>query len=250
MKGSRLSISFVIILVLGIIIAYLTYNFLSSTKGVIYILKDNYQAGTRITESMLIPLETDADIVRLGAQTGFVYVTDENIDQVLGTYLVTDVVKGMPLFLSFSDKFGGSPPEVHLSSDYVAVTVPCDNITGVNPYIQYGARVNVYAGFQLEGGETVEYLLLQNVKVLDVQYAEVQSNNSPVLSGVTLELTPEQSIAVQYACEFGKIRLGLVKPGQYKEISPLPYSIDSITTGSALTAERKQNSDTSAGNNK
>lgn len=229
MKKSNMS--FLIILMLGVLVAFMTYSFLSTAKTTIYVFKDNYPAGTKITENILVPQEIDSRIVVEVARQngGVVYITDANKDEVIGSFLITDVVKGTPLLSSMSDKLGGSPPEVRLSPNHVAVTVPGDNITGVNPFIKHGARVNVYAGFETDNSP-VEYLLLQNVKVLDVQYAEVNNSNTntPTLSGITLEVTPEQSIALQYACEFGKIRLGLVKAGQYKEVSQPPYTIDKV----------------------
>jgi Flp pilus assembly protein CpaB len=235
MKNSKLNVSFLIVVVLGLLAALMTYSFLSTAKTVIYVFKDDYPAGTKITEDKLVPQQIDSSIVqqvaRSNSDDGTVYITDANKNEVIGSYLITDVKKGMPLMSSYTDKLGGSPSEMRLSANNVAVTVPGDNVTGVSPYITHGSRVNVYAGFETGNNEPIEYLLLQNIKVLDVQYSEVNNSNSnsPTLSGITLEVTPEQSLSLQYAAEWGKIRLGLVKSGQYKDVSLSPYTNDKVT---------------------
>lgn len=217
MKSSKLS--FVIIIILALVVGFLAYNYLSSAKTVIYLFTDDYAAGTVIEPEMLTPTQIDTSVLYEAASYGdAVYVTSENVEEVLGDYLRVDVVAGTPFMSIHSDQVGGSGAEIRLEDDKVAVTIYADNISAANPFITVGSTVNVYTSYEVEK-ETVTELKFQNIRVLDVLYAELmnETSGSPTISGVTLEVTPEQSVELQHATEFGSVRLGLVKGGYYVE---------------------------------
>lgn len=229
---SKINSNVVIIIVLGLIIAILSYQFLTSGKTNIYLFTDDFPAGTEITGDTLISQEISGSIVEnVSLNNGDLgYVTENNLENYIGSYLTTDVIKGTAFMKAYSDEVGGTPAEVRLEPNNVAVTVPVDNITGVNPFINNGARVNVYATVQYQNEQTITYTLLQNVRVIDVLYAEIynEMTESPTIMGVTIETTPQQAVELQFACENGAIRLGIVKPGNYKETEKLTHTDQTV----------------------
>lgn len=235
MKASKLS--FIAIILLAAIVGYGAWTYLSGAKTTIYYFNDNYPAGAKIYEDMVTPLQVDSSMVNnMAVQgNGSNFVTDSNKSEVIGDTLKVDVAKGSPFMTIQTDKFSASPAEVRLKENNVAITITANNITGVTPWMVVGTRVNVYTFFATGEGEskgTVEYQALQNVNVIDVQYSEKsnEGTGTPALAGVTLELTPEQAMQVNYAEKVGAIRLGIVKNGHYKDKTLQPYSLDNVTT--------------------
>jgi Flp pilus assembly protein CpaB len=233
MKSSKLS--YIIIVILAALVSFGTWSYLSQAKTTIYLFKDNYSAGTKITPDILVEQQIETKIVdQLKLQNmgsgGAVYITKDNINQIEGDFLKGDVIKGTPLMSTNSNQIGGSPAEARLAENMVAVTIPVDNIKGAHPKLEAGSRVNVYTGYQLDNNKGIEKIQLQNIKVLDVLYSETmnESTKTPMLSGLTLEVTPEQSVQLQFAVEFGKVSVGIVKAGHYKEVTIPDYSMENM----------------------
>lgn len=226
----RLNVSFVILIVVAAIIGIGIYQYLVTQKTTIYLFKDNYQAGTKITEDILISMQIDSSVVNSvkssKASGGAVYVTANNKKDVIGTKLQRDVFKGTPFMSTLSDKIGGSPAEMRLADGMVGITIGVDNITGGTPLLQPDSRVNIYAGFKIENNVYSEELLLQNVRVISVTYTDLENDKTktPTISGVTVETTPQNSVKLAYALENGDVRLGIVKVSEYKDIAVTPYT--------------------------
>ncbi len=228
MKTSK--ISFIVIIVLALIAGFLSYSYLSSAKTVIYLFNDDYPAGTTIEPEILVPTQIDTSVVYEAATRGdAIYITSDTLEQVIGDFLRTDVIAGTPLMSVHSNEVGGSGAEIRLAENMVAVTVSVDNITAGSPFIDVGSLVNVYTNYQVDD-EYISELKFQNVRVVDVVYAEKynESSEAPVIEGVTLEVTPEQSVELQHALEFGTVRLGLVKSGYYTEKEVPAYRIQNV----------------------
>lgn len=234
MKTSKLS--FIIIIVLALVAGFLAYSYLSSAKTVIYLFADDYSAGTLIEPDMLVPTQIDTSVVYEAAAWGdAMYVTSENVEEVLGDYLRVDVIAGTPFMSIHSDQVGGAGAEIRLADDKVAVTMHADNFTCGNPFLTVGSMVNVYTSYQTDE-ETVTEMKFQNIRVLDVLYAEKMNevSGSPTVSGVTLEVTPEQSVQLQHALEFGSVRLALVKGGYYIEEDIPAFKMQSTKSADGL----------------
>jgi|LSQX01.2.fsa_nt_gb Flp pilus assembly protein CpaB len=251
MKTSKLS--FIAVIILAIIAGFASYSYLSSAKTVIYLFADDYSAGTPIEPEMLMPTQIDTSVVYEAASRGeALYVTSSNVEEVLGDYLRTDVLAGTPLMSVHSDQIGGSGAEIRLEDDMVAVSMHADNFTVGNPFISVGSTVNVYTSYQIDE-ESITELKFQNIRVLDVLYAEKmnESSGSPTISGVTLEMTPEQSVELQHAVEFGSVRLALVKGGYYIEQEVPAYRMHNVIPADEVIdvelndAEGNENTDTS-----
>jgi len=241
MKTSRLS--FIIVIILALVVGFLTYSYLSTAKTVIFLFADDYPAGTPIEPEMLIPVQVDSKVVYDAAAIGnAVYITADNVEEVLGDYLRVDVLAGMPLMSTYSDQIGGSGAEIRLADDKVAVSIHADNFAAGNPFITPGSTVNVYISYEKEK-ETVTELKFQNIRVLDVIYAEKMNevSGSPTIAGVTLEVTPEQSVELQHAIEFGSVRLGIVKGGYYVEQEIPPFRMYDVSDDVAEIFEDAEN---------
>lgn len=221
---SRSNAGLIFTVVVAVLVALLSYGYLSSQKATIYIFNKDLPAGSVISDGDVSALEVDKKMV-LAAGDG-IYITKADKDRVIGSPLRYDVTRGMPLMASLTDEFGGTPAEKRLSPNMVAMTVEVDNVTAGSPDIGNGSRVNVYANYETNSSK-VSYLLFQNIAVLDVV---VQGSSSGItVQGVTLEVTPAQSVALSYAAQFGKIRLGLIKQGNYQEAPVGAYSGGSVT---------------------
>lgn len=223
-------ITLIIIIVLAVLVGIGVYSMLNSSKTEIYLFNEDYKAGTLITEDMFIPQLVDESIVEEAIRnrdvTGIIFVTKSNIQEAIGHYLRYDVYKGTPFLSNNVDIMGGSPAEVHLSENMVAVTVPVDNMTGVTHLLGTDSRINIYAGFE-DNFEKHTAQILANVRVLDVLVD--YSQDIPTLMGVTVEVTQEEAVKLTHAMMFGSIRLGAVKVGQYE-----PEEQDPITTGEII----------------
>lgn len=214
----------ILILVLAFIVAVIggvaLYFYLTPQKTTVYTFKENYSAGTAITQDMLTPVQADANIYYGGAKSDIssYYVTGDNISEVLksGDSLRTDVVKGMPFTISLLTAGGGSKVEMQMDPTKIAITVPITNITGVTNELKSGSRVNVYVTGE-GGGDSEVYstkLIFQNMRVLSVSYA--QGNT---LESATLECNIEQSMELVYYASTYSIYLGLIDGTGYQATS-------------------------------
>lgn len=197
--------------ILGVIIVVGLYTYLSPKKTTIYAFKDNYKAGTEITEDMLTPIECDAKIVVGGSSkdTGTYFVTGKNIDDILksGDSLRLDVSRNTPLVESLLSINGGSSIEMAMDPTKVAVSVPVTEITGVTKELQSGSRVNIYVT-----GDKGTDCHFQNMKVLRT---ECDSNDE--LCSATIEVDNNQAQRLIDDINKYSIHLGLVDAAKYKQ---------------------------------
>lgn len=247
MKSNKI-LFFVIIVLSGLVFLF-GYSYLKSTKETQYLFNNSYQAGTKFDPAtMVTPVTVDSKLVtslnvRTATGEPARYITEKDLNNYIGQKLLYDVYAGSPVIDTLIGDKGGSPVEMNLKPNMVAVTVETTNTKIGSPYIKRGAFVNVYAGYtekksdtdspagtqQNKGQESqasindkqVERLLFENVRVLDVLINE--ATGVPPTFGVTLELPPEQSTILNYYAEFGSLRCAVVKPNQYKSIGTFDY---------------------------
>lgn len=232
MKKSAL-ITIVIILVLAIVAAYAGYTYLTTQKVEIYLFKDNYEAGTKLSTSMFTVIQTDVNIVKSLNNSDVRYIVGDKIFELIesGEYLKTNVYAGMPLMSSNTVSYGGNPIEMRLSPDMVAYTVGVNNITGITPNLSYDSRVNISVSYVDEQNQPMTKILLENVRVLDVQSMPGGDGNPSSISAITLELSREDQLKVQFAKAYAQIDFSMVKNGQYThEIPAVPYTDKDIRT--------------------
>lgn len=225
--------SLILIIVLAIIAMIGSYMVLTASKISVYVWKTDYPAGTLISSSMFDTVEIDKTMyTKLNSRSGNGYVSTAESDIWHGKYLRDDVRAGEPVYKSNFNTYGSSKAEAGIvgSQSNVAITVPVTNAEAVTPSIKSGTFVNVYAGFvNNTGNGTVneERLILQKLKVVDVIYTQKEnsSTGAPVVDGVTLEVNVNDSVLLNYACEYGQIRLGIVDGANY-----VPVPLEEVTS--------------------
>jgi len=221
-------ITLAIIGVMSVLVAFGMYSFLTEARSTIYLFAGNFAAGTEITPEMLLTDEIETRIItqqlQMRGEGDPRFITEHNVDRILGTHLRTDVAIGTILLSSHSTEIGGSPVEIALAPGNVAVTIPVNNVDVGNPLLENGSRVNIYVGFALGDMQVVTALFAQYVRVLDIQRLEPVDLDlgAPVLSGVIVEVTPEQSLSLMHAIENGSVRLGVVRAGAYEPVDLIP----------------------------
>ena len=220
-------IALAVIGLLAILVSYGIFQFLSAERTVIYLFNANHRAGTLITPEILIEEEIETDIIRRQLQMRGPddprFVTEHNLEHFIGTHLRTDVMQGMVLISSYSVDFAGSPAEMGLSPNNVGLAIPVDNITVTNPLMTQGARVNIYAGIVSpnEAGEAVSFTIpfTQYTRVLDVLYDSMGGEGgTPTVSGIIVELTPQEALVLAHYIKNGTVRVGIVRPGNYEPV--------------------------------
>lgn len=212
-KNKKILIVLSVALMLCVISSVGVYLLLSPHRATVFVFKDNCAAGTQITQEILTPVQVDATIVQAGksASINEQYVTADEYAEVLknaGT-LRWDVTKGSTLTKSMLTTYSGSKVERLMKPSAIAITLSADYISAVTNELSSGARVNVYASYDADGGETK--LLLQNIRVLTAP-----KSSEGLLVGVTLEVDHEQSLKLVHAITYAKVYLGLVDEMGYQ----------------------------------
>lgn len=210
-KNKKILTIMIMAMLLAVGAVFATIKFLEPKTTQVYIFKDNYTAGTVVTENMLTAIECDSAILvaQKKTKTKDVFVTGSTVKDILtsGDTLRIDVTSGMPLMPSLLSISGGSTIEMNLDPTKVAVTIPITNITGVTNEIKEGSRVNIYAT-GLESSATT--LLFQGVRLLAVNKTGTE------LTGVTLEVTAEESLKLVNATSISSLYLSLIDGSGYE----------------------------------
>ena len=212
-KSTTKNKKIILVLFLGIlffaIATFGVYRILTPQRTNIYVFSDNYSAGTLVTDSMLTPIEVDANVVVANMQmsTGDYYVTSANYQNILTSagVLRNDVYAGTALMTSMLTTTGGNSIEMTMKQNAVAVTVGANVITGVTSELSAGSRVNVYASYN-----DSTTLLLESIRVLSV------GNSSGTIDAVTLEVDIPQSLQLIHAYTYGSVHPGLVDATGYQ----------------------------------
>lgn len=211
-KNGKILLILLVAIITAVLGGFSLYTYLTPQKTTVYVFKENYEAGTNVTEDMLTPVSCDSNILVAGsdADINSMFVTGNNIQEVLksGDALRIDVAEGMPLTQSILSIAGGTQIEQVMDPSKIAVTIPVDNVTGVTETLQPGSRVNIYAT-GLESEET--QLLMENMRVLSVH-----TDNNGGISSATIEVTQNESLKLIYAATNASLYLGLVNSSGYQ----------------------------------
>ena len=225
-KNKKIIFVILIAIVFFVVATFGVYKILTPQRTNIYIFADSYSAGTLVTESMLTPVEVDANIVITGSKfsTGDYYVTSGNIQTVLSSagVLRNDVSSGTALMTSMLTTTGGNSIEMTMKKNAVAITVGANNVSGVTNELSSGCRVNVYANY-----DNTTTLILESIRVLSV------SRSNGVIDSVTLEVDIPQSLQLVNAYNNGSIHLGLVDATgyQYSSTNMPSYNVNGFSSG-------------------
>jgi len=211
----------VLVLVLAIIIALIgavaIFSYLRPQRVTMYVFKDDYKAGTYVTDDILTPILVDRSITYGGrnAELDEAFITNNTKEKLINettNFLKIDVSKGMPLTQSMLTINNWSKIQMEMDEKKVAVTIPINSISGVSKELTFGSRVNIYMSSSNNSGNGTE-LLFENMKVL-----AVNKNDYGELISATIEVNVAESLSLINAAENYSIYFALVNGQKYQAV--------------------------------
>ena len=249
----RVFTAFIISLLLAVATIFVVYKYVTPERITIFVFKDNYKAGTQVTKDMLVPVQIDSNVLSNGLKVdaNSIFVSNANIQTVLsqGDSLRSDVLKNAPLTPTMLTITGGSGIEINMKPNSVAVTIGVNSLSGVTNDLKIGSRVNVYSTTATQE-EASTNLILEAMKIL-----EVQKNENGYITGVTLEVSKDESIKLIHSLNYGSIYLGLIDIDNYnnknkaQEITTEAPDMNNVTQEQGATDENSDTNNSSIENN-
>lgn len=137
-----------------------------------------------------------------------------------------------------------------------AVAIPVDEASGISGLIKPGDYVDILGTFDLAGGKSYTFTILQSILVLSCgsqilgASEELSKKTGPQKIGlpgleefapscVSVAVTPQQAVTITFAREKGKISLSLRPPGEKGEVSSYAVSLDAFAPGEKLSSKTK-----------
>lgn len=215
-KNKRILVILFFTLVFCVTAGVLLYRYLTPMQTTIYVFRDNYKAGTIVSNDILVPTQVDSKIAVAGAETDVStwFVTGNNkheLIEIKENALRMDVAKGMPLTQSMLSIDGGSYIEMTMDDKKVAVTVPVTSISGVTKDLKEGSRVNIYSTGYTNSGTTGTTLIFSNMRILTVD----RDSDGDLISA-TIEVSTEESLKLVEAATYSELYFGLVNGSSYQ----------------------------------
>lgn len=209
LKNKKILIVISVAILSAILACVLIISFLTPARTTVYLFKDSYDAGTKLTSNMLTPVQADSNIIVAGSSvsTGTHFVTRDNYVELVteGDTLKYDVDKGDCLMSSMLSSKADNRIALNMDPTSVAITIPVNNTTGVANNIKAENHVNVYVTYNSGG----TYLLLENVRILCV----LGDDNG--VTGYTLELNNQEAVRIIDAVNAGTVYCGLTNSEGY-----------------------------------
>lgn len=144
----------------------------------------------------------------------------EKDEQLLSSRLVTDTSKA-----SLAYKI---PEKMR------AVTIPCNEITGVAGYINAGDKIDILITYNKKEVNKVSttYTVLQNIEVAEVGSSVKSSDNNQksLPASITLFVKPAQAEVLVYAISNGSISMTLRNPVDKATLSGSYYNSDNFAS--------------------
>lgn len=210
-----------VVVALATIAGMLTASFLKSSKSQIYLYNTSYEKGDKITKDKLVKYSVDTKMLKLIAESGEEYITDENIDNFVESYFACDVPGKTPALTSHSTKTGGNKLVNAIEDGMVATTIEVNNVSGVSPSVTPGCYFNIYSAINTKNGQNIFKLMIQKAEVLSVQGDKDDDGSLSELKALTFQTTPEQAAQLQYANIYGTLVFSLVNSDTYKDTNEL-----------------------------
>lgn len=196
-----------------------------TSKVSVVIAAADIPANTTITSEMVTITELPAEAILQNAV--------KDTSQAVGSVLNAPAVKGEQIIgsrLIKTGKPGNQTLAYSIQSGMRAITISVDNTKGISGLIKPGDMIDLIAQFQVDGkkatgnasqaGKTVPMskIIMQKLKVLATD--QNMSNDSKSNSGystLTLEVTPQQAVELNYAAKNSSLQTILRSPIDDKE---------------------------------
>ncbi|CAM5778454.1 MULTISPECIES: RcpC/CpaB family pilus assembly protein [Brevibacillus] len=198
----------VAILLLAACVAAGAYHFLQPQTFVFVKLRGNVakESGEKLAASDLERGEIQVGgLAREQSAEAFGLIPWEEASRYLNRPLSRRVEGGRPLLPGDVEQAGEVAKGRELERSMTGISIPVNNVTGINPHVAIGERVHVYASFEDDSGAHTG-LLLRNMPVIGVQ--REMDGDIPRLEAVTLSLQLREAVLLTHALHYGKIRLG------------------------------------------
>ncbi len=212
---------YLLAVIAALVTAYATYRFATSleskAKSQVSGSVNVVVAAVKIVENTVLE-ENMVEIKQISKElTGEGFVKSPS--EVVGKITKYPLAPGEPLYTERLSLAGGDNPDrlaYEVPAGYRAVSVSVDEVSGVTNYLKKGDRIDVIAYFANEIEKGTKRIAFENLLVL--RTGEEKSAGAKTESGsakyesVTLAVTPEQAIELQYVIANAIIRLVLRPP--------------------------------------
>jgi Flp pilus assembly protein CpaB len=209
-RGGTMILAGIAALLAGLAVFVYVHNYRNSVKS-------NGTAATVLVAKGLIPQGTPGASVATKQLYQAQSIRESQLKEgvisdpssLTGQVAATDIFPGQQLTSSDFTASSGTLAST-LSGRQRAITIPIDGAHGMIGNIQAGDRVDVYAGFNVNG-QPVLRLIMQNVPVVDVNTSGNQFGSSSG-SQVVLRTTPLQASKLAFTSDNGRLWLVLRPP--------------------------------------
>lgn len=199
----------------------------TTSKVNVVVAAADIPANTTITGEMVTISELPTQAVLQNA------VKDTSL--VVGSVLNTPAVKGEQIIsnrLIKTGKAGNQTLAYTITSGMRAITISVDNTKGISGLIKPGDSIDLIAQFQVDGKTAtgnasqagkavpVSKIFMQKLKVLatDQNMSSDAKTNASGYSTLTLEVTPQQAVELNYAAKNSSLQAILRSPIDDKEV--------------------------------
>jgi|LSQX01.2.fsa_nt_gb pilus assembly protein CpaB len=164
------------------------------------------EPNTVIDESMLTIKQVSAELVGND--------TVQLPDQVIGKIVKYTISQGEPIYITRLSELGTDKAERlshELSQGMRAFSMSVDAVSGVSQYIKSGDRVDIIA-YTNKGEVEEKKIAFENMLILRTGTASETGAEASPYSTITLAVTPEQAVELNYLIANSIIRLILRSP--------------------------------------
>lgn len=226
---------FLISLILGLVTAYLIYDFLSETEqaaaniqyGEVVVAAVDILEQTQINNDMIQVNKVPVEYIHPQA------IRDRN--EISGRITTSTISAGEQL-LNTKLAEPGAPTfglAYAIPHGKRALTIAVNNISGISGLIKPGDKVDVMSIMELPdpagGTDSFAFFALQEIQVLalDATMDDRSRTNAPLeYSSVTVAATPEEAEKLLLASERGSIRLALRSPVDDTKPNVAPFKAE------------------------
>jgi len=177
--------------------------------GQVVVALTSIPANTQITEDLVTLVQMPSQWIHSQAATA--------LHQVVGSVARTALLPQEQILIPRLGIAGEEDDALAytLQSGERAISIAVDDVSGVSGYIAEGDRVDVivtviYPSDGTTSGYAVSSLMAQNLLVLKTGlHAADAADTGAVYTTVTLAVSPEQAVRINFAATNGKVRLAL-----------------------------------------
>jgi Flp pilus assembly protein CpaB len=216
-RGGTMILAGIAAVLAGIAVFVYVHNYRNSVKN-------SGTAATVLVAKSLIPQGTSGEAIAKKQLYQAVSFRESQVKEgaitdpssLTGRVAATDIFPNQQLTTSEFKAASGTLAST-LAGVQRAITIPLDSAHGMIGNVEKGDRVDVYAGFNLNGTPVLR-LIMQNVAVVDLKTAN-RSLGGQSNSQVVLRTTPVQASKLAFASDNGRVWL-VLRPSTGGTASP------------------------------